>query len=59
MEWKRKDHHKKERVPFYLKESHPDPSKIEAKNMVMKLPESLDRPSAEIMSIMVDNLFKK
>lgn len=43
----------KAKLPFYLKESLPDPKFMSAKNMALSFPDNVERPSVDKLEIMV------
>lgn len=49
---------KKQKIPFYFSESLPDKKLMPMKRMVAKIPDSVERPSAEVMNQMVTHLYK-
>lgn len=45
-------------MPFYLRDSLPDKDQMKTKQMIMQIPESVERPSAEVMNKNVTHLYK-
>ena len=56
-EEKKRNKHKKDKLPFYFKESLPDPKYALAKNMAAKIPSNIMSPGVEQLQIMVSALY--
>lgn len=48
---------KKEKMPFYLRESLPDPKQMPVKTLASGFPESIDRPGVEQLQKLVTGLY--
>lgn len=50
---------KKVKLPFYFTESLPDKKQMKTKQMIARIPDSVERPSAEMMNKNLTQLFKE